>query len=181
MTRLIIRFALLVSAILLAGCAASVQQRPEIEQAALQRPTAPLKRLAVAVVADPAMASSSDWEAFRGEWRGAFTQAAADAGIGLAWVDDQPGAQPVGTTFARVVIRDYRYISAGARYGFGAFTGNAHVDARAEFTELPSGRRLGVRDYTTTSSAWQGVFSAMTAKQVQALATRIIEDARGRP
>ncbi|MFT3802008.1 MAG: hypothetical protein QM766_12400 [Burkholderiaceae bacterium] len=175
-----LRFALVASAALLAGCAASVQ-RPESEQAALQRPSAPLKRLAVAVVADPAMPASSDWEAFRGEWRGAFTQAAADAGIGFAWVDAQPGPQPAGTTFARVVIRDYRYISTGARYGLGAFTGNAHVDARTEFTELPSGRRLGARDYSTTSSAWQGIFSAMTAKQVQALAARIIEDARGRP
>lgn len=180
MPRLTKRFALVVSAILLAGCAANVQ-RPEGEQAALQQPTAPLKRLAVAVVADPAMPASSDWEAFRGEWRGAFTQAAADAGIGLAWVDAQPGPQPAGTTFARVVIRDYRYISAGSRYGFGAFTGNAHVNARADFTELPSGRRLGARDYTTASSAWQGIFAAMTAKQVQALAARIIEDARGRP
>ena len=172
--------ALIVSAALLAGCAASVQ-RPEGDQAALQRPSAPLERLAVAVVADPALPASSDWEAFRGEWRSAFTQAAADAGIGFTWVEAQPGRQPAGTTFARVVIRDYRYLSAGARYGFGAFTGNAHVDARAEFTELPSGRRLGTRDYATTSSAWQGVFSAMTAKQVQAIAARIIDDARGRP
>ena len=171
---------LVLSAALLAGCAASVE-RPESEAAALQRPSAPLTRLAVAVVADPAMPASSDWEAFRGEWRSAFTQAAADAGLGFAWVEAQPGAQPVGTTFARVVIRDYRYISTGARYGFGAFTGNARVDARAEFTELPSGRRRGTRDYATTSSAWQGIFSAMTAKQVQAIAARIIDDARGQP
>jgi hypothetical protein len=37
-------------------------------------------------------------------------------------------------------------------------------------------RSLGTRKYATTSSAWQGVVSAMTNKQVAALSTEIVQD-----
>ena len=66
------------------------------------------------------------------------------------------------------------------RVGFGIVTGNAFIDADAAFIELPSKRSLGTRKYATTSSAWQGVFPAMTSKQVAALSTEIVQDLKKR-
>ena len=48
-------------------------------------------------------------------------------------------------TLIVVTVNDYRYISPGARYGFGVFAGNAFVDADAKFFEQPSRRELGTR------------------------------------
>ena len=47
-------------------------------------------------------------------------------------------------------------------------TGNAFIKSKVQFRDLVTGDVLGKRSYDTTSTAWQGVFSAMTEKQVQA-------------
>jgi len=67
-------------------------------------------------------------------------------------------------------------LTPGARYGFGIMTGNAFIDAEAEFIALPAKKSVGSRKYQTSSSAWQGVFSAMTDKQVLAISNEIIRE-----
>ncbi len=57
---------------------------------------------------------------------------------------------------------------------------NAYIDARARFEDLRSGRLVGERSFNTTSSAWQGVFSAMTDKQLDAISRELIADTQGR-
>jgi len=42
----------------------------------------------------------------------------------------------------------------------------------------PSGRVLGSRKYSTSSTAWQGIFSAMTSKQVQAISEEIVAEVK---
>jgi hypothetical protein len=79
-----------------------------------------------------------------------------------------------------VKVDDYRYLSTGARYGFGVFAGNAFINADAQFRDLQSGRTLGTRKYNTSSSAWQGIFSAMTSKQVEAICNQIVSDISGK-
>jgi hypothetical protein len=54
--------------------------------------------------------------------------------------------------------------------------GNAWINSSADFSDLNSGRLLGTRTYDTSSSAWEGVMSAMTQEQVQAIAKQIISD-----
>jgi hypothetical protein len=62
------------------------------------------------------------------------------------------------------------------RYGFGVMTGNAFVQARVSFRDLKTGDSWGERSYDTSSTAWQGVFSAMTDKQVRAICKEIVAD-----
>jgi hypothetical protein len=73
-------------------------------------------------------------------------------------------------------VNDYRWVSTGARIGFGVFTGNAFVDAKIRFLDLKTGQPFGEQSINTSSSTMQGVFSAMTDKQLQAIAKEIVAD-----
>ena len=64
----------------------------------------------------------------------------------------------------------------GQRIAFGVFSGNAYIDSKVEFRDLATGKLYGERAYNTSSSAWGGVFSAMTPKQIYALADEIIAE-----
>ena len=57
-------------------------------------------------------------------------------------------------------------------------TGNAFIDSKVSFLDLQTGATLGERTYNTKSTAWQGVFSAMTEKQVQAICKDIVAQVR---
>ena len=48
------------------------------------------------------------------------------------------------------------------------------------FADLKTGRAAGTRKYNTTSSAWQGIFSALTTKQVEGMCTEIVKEVAGR-
>jgi hypothetical protein len=54
--------------------------------------------------------------------------------------------------------------------------GNAWVNSSADYSDLKSGHLIGTRTYDTSSSAWEGVMSAMTQEQVQAISQKIISD-----
>jgi hypothetical protein len=79
-------------------------------------------------------------------------------------------------TLVVVKVKDYRYISQGARHALGVFIGNAYVDSVVGFFDLKTGKRIGVRSYKTSSTAWQGIFSAMTEQQVQNICNEIVSD-----
>jgi hypothetical protein len=59
-------------------------------------------------------------------------------------------------------------------------TGNAFIDADAVYIEFPEAKEIGTRKFFTSSSAWEGVFSAMTNKQVRAISDEIIVELVGR-
>lgn len=165
-------------ALVITGCAATVG-RPTTEQRPLMITTTP-KTAALLITASPDIQSSADWQTFRAEWRTAFAVAASARSVQFLYLDGAAAAeQPPGTVLARLSVKDYRYLTSGARYGFGIMTGNAFIDADAEFFEFPGRRSMGTRHYTTTSTAWEGIFSAMTDKQVMAISNAMIEDMIG--
>ena len=134
------------------------------------------KAIVMNVTGSRVATESKDWEQFKGEWRAAMKSEATD--IGASFTSQDGPAPPTGNpgTLLVVDIADYRYLSAGTRYGFGIMTGNAFVHAKVEFRDLRNGNVLGDRSYDTSSTAWQGVFSAMTEKQVQALCKQIMSE-----
>lgn len=164
-------------ALAVTGCAATVQT-PTTEQRPLTGTAMP-KTAALLITASPGIQSSADWQTFRAEWRTAFANAASARGIQFAYLDAESAEQPPGTVLARVSVKDYRYLTSGARYGFGIMTGNAYVNADAQFFEFPGGKSIGTRYYATTSSAWEGVFSAMTDKQLMAISNAMLKDMMG--
>lgn len=54
------------------------------------------------------------------------------------------------------------------------------MDADVSFVDAKSGKVLGSRKYNTSSTAWQGVFSAMTDKQVRAICDQILKEISAR-
>jgi len=168
------RLAILAGAVALTGCAATVNRG---EGPSAIRPAATsTEKVAVVITGSPAAEAGKDWQDFKGEWRGAMAAAAAASKLDFGYYEAQVPPLPAGTTLVKIKVNDYRYISTGARIGLGVFTGNAFVDSDVEFVEQPGGKSLGSRKYSTSSSAWQGVFSAMTDKQLQALSTEIVKD-----
>ncbi len=162
-------------AIALSGCAANVT-RPTLSQAPVFASSVTPKTIAVVITGSSTIKASSDWNTFCAEWRSALTSAAAAAGLSFAYFESEPVDQPAGTTLVNISVKDYRYLTPGARFGLGVMSGNAFIDADAEFFELPSKRILGTQKYATSSSAWQGVLSAMTDKQVLAISKEIIQE-----
>jgi hypothetical protein len=167
----------LVCAALLAGCAATVQQG-DSRAPKLQVPTESSKKLVMVVKGSDISSRSADWELLRAEWRTGMSAAASDAGLGFSYLETLPQFPSEPGTAVVVTVNDYRYISPGARYGFGVLTGNAFVQSDVEFIDMQTGQSEGSRKYETSSSAWEGVFSAMTEKQIQAICTRIVMDVK---
>lgn len=174
------RRALLGAAVLsLAGCAAQVTRSGAGADAKVAIPPQSRARLVLNVAgATPEVAKSPDWEAFRGEWRSAFQTEAEAAGVAFVWQDGPVKPLAEAGTLLAVRVVDYRYLSSGARYGLGVMTGNAYVNAQMRFLSLADGRPFGEQTVNTSSTAWQGIFSAMTGKQVQAIAADVMKDLR---
>jgi hypothetical protein len=63
---------------------------------------------------------------------------------------------------------------------FGIMTGNAFIDAKLRFSDLNDGVLFGEHVFNTSSSAWHGVFAAMTPKQIYAIADEVIREMNSR-
>ncbi|MET0290827.1 MAG: hypothetical protein ABW136_00590 [Steroidobacteraceae bacterium] len=169
--------AIALSLIALTGCAASVK-RPDGggSDAPLVASVAASNRLYVTMTGPEKVTNAKDWNEFRGVWKDAAKEVADAEKIGFTVLDGETVPQDAPAVHAKLYVHDYRYLSTGARYGLGVMTGNAYMNVDAEFIELPSGKSLGRRTYNTSSTAWQGVFSAMTSKQVEAVVAEIRKD-----
>lgn len=170
---------LTLAAALLGGCAATVQTSAATAPLAISAEAS--RRVVLHMTGSTEVLQSKDWEAFKGEWRGALRSEAASAGIAFDVQDAAPragGLEP-GTLLV-VHINDYRYLTPGARYGLGIFTGNAYIDARLRYLDLRTGAPFGEQAVNTSSSAWQGIFSAMTDKQVAAISRDAVQQLKAR-
>jgi hypothetical protein len=166
--------ALLALGLALTGCAATVVNAP---QAAPLRISADGgKAIVMNVTGSKVATESKDWEQLKGEWRAAMKTAATGIGASFSAQEGEPKPTGEAGTLVVVDIADYRYLSPGARYGFGIMTGNAFIKSKVQFRDLAAGDVFGERTYDTTSTAWQGIFSAMTEKQVQAICTQVVAE-----
>jgi hypothetical protein len=164
--------------LLLTGCAATVQKSSDA--APIKASSESARHIAMNVTGPQQITASGDWEPFKGEWRSAMKSAAQAIGSQFSLQEGKPEATGEPGTLVVVNVKDYRYISPGARFAFGAMTGNAFVDSSVEFRDLKTGTLLGEKRYNTSSSAWQGIFSPMTDKQIQAITTEIATEIKAR-
>jgi len=169
------KLAFLSTVIALAGCAANVQRQSGGEQN-FSVSKAAAKQLSLDVQGNEQMAASSDWQQFREAWKTGMAEAAGAAGIALVPKAAEPAPTAPPSTQVVVKINDYRYITRGARVAAGIMTGNAYIDADVSFIEMPAGTVLGTRKYSTSSSAWQGVFAPMTESQIRGISDEIVKE-----
>lgn len=166
-------------AALLSGCAATVTRSTAAAAPAAASPAAG-KKILMEVSAAPGIATGEDWDAFLDEWRTSMSAAASRQGASFTLA--QSGAAPKSepAVLVNMKVNDFKYVSQAKRYAVGVFSGNAFMDVDIELIEYPLGKSLGVRKFQTSSSAWQGVFSAMTPKQVEAVSNEIVGDIAGK-
>lgn len=160
-------------ALSVAGCASTVQKSDEgAPLAAAGAPSG--KAIVLNMTGSKDSTTAKDWTDFKGLWRDACAREAT--AVSAAFLMQEGEAQSTGAAGTLVVVDviDYRYISTGARIAFGVMTGNAYINAKVTFRDLASGAVRTTKSYDTTSTAWQGIFSGMTAKQVQAMCHEIV-------
>ena len=157
---------------MLCGCAAKVKSGGS---AALAIPEAAKQNLVVAIKGAEQVEQNPDWNLLKRDWNNALQIEARQAGFN---VTESSAVAPTGEDGVGISINvsKFRYIEPGSRYVAGALVGNAWVFSRADYSDLKSGAPIGSRTYDTSSSAWEGVASAMTQKQVQAIAKQMISD-----
>ena len=169
----------LTTAVLLLGCAATVSRESSQQAAASASPQA-TKRVLLEISAVGNIGSGADWDAFIDEWQTSMTSAVATQGATFTMVKPASQIPTEAAVLVKMKVNDFKYVSQAKRYAVGIFAGNAFMDVDVEFVELPQGKALGKRKFQTSSSAWQGVFSAMTPKQVEAVAKEIVGQVTGK-
>jgi hypothetical protein len=160
------------AAIALGGCAASVKKGDNAAPVKVGADAS--KRLILNMTGSKDSTTSSDWEPFKGLWRQALQEDMAANGAPFSAQEGEPKSTGEPGTLLVVDIVDFRYLTAAVRFGFGVMTGNAFVNARVSFRDLKTGEVWGEQRYDTSSTAWEGIFSAMTEKQVRAICKEIV-------
>jgi hypothetical protein len=171
-TKSLLALSCIIAVSLLSGCAASVKsggaETLTIEESAKQN-------LVVDIQGNGKVRQNEDWIRLRQEWNEALKNEAERAGYRLT---ESHVANPVEKDGVgiKINVTNFRYLTPGARYAAGVMVGNAWINSSADYSDLKSGRLIGIRTYDTSSSAWEGVMSAMTQEQVEAIAQQIISD-----
>ncbi len=178
------RILILVASVYLSACAANVVMTDAQSQTALGPKIAispvAAKKIYLAIGGSQAMTTSSDWQAFVDEWQTSMSTETSVAGIAFALLkgaEQAPSAGP--STLVKVTVNDFRYMSQVKRYMIGVLGGNAYMDLNVKFVEMPGENVVGTRKYNTSTHGGQGIFSAATPKQVQAVAAEIVKEVKG--
>jgi hypothetical protein len=160
--------------VMVAGCASTVQKSD-------QSPPIPVgaeagKSIVLNMTGSTVSTTAQDWNEFKGLWGDACRQETVAVGAAFSMQEGEPKPTGNAGTLVVVDVADYRYISTGARVMLGVMTGNAYINARVTFRDLKSGDVRASETYDTKSSAWGGVFAAMTTKQVRAMCHEIVAE-----
>lgn len=158
--------------VMTASCASTVQKSGQSAPVAVGAEAG--KSIVLNMTGSTVATTAKDWNDFKGLWRDACRQEFTAAGAAFSMQDGD--AKPTGDPGTLVVVNvaDYRYISAATRFMFGIMTGNAFINAQVTFRDLKTGDIRATRTYDTTSTAWQGIFSGMTTKQVRAMCHEMV-------
>lgn len=161
----------------LTGCATRMQtvedQKPIAVGAAATR------KLVLGIDGSEIAKGSDSWSSLTSAFHDGCKEEAISAGVQIEFQEGAARATGEEGALLAMYVSDFRYIATGARIGLGVMTGNAFIDANTKFLDLKSGAVWGERPYSTKSSAWQGIMSAMTAKQAQTICKSMIDVVRG--
>ena len=167
-------------AVLLGGCAANVRQSsPQSAPVAVSPDSS--KYIVLNISGSEQAMQSPSWPQLVAEWRKAMTETTEAAGVRMSVQEGEARATGEQGTLLAVFVNGFRYVSPGARYAGGVFTGNAYLGARVKFMDLKTGELLGERSYNTASRGGQGIFAPMTDRQVRAMAGEIMGEMRRGP
>jgi len=161
----------------LTGCAVRMEGAENHKPIAVGPAAA--KKVVVGIDGDQLATGADSWPKMKEAFHEGCREEAKTAGLQLDFQDG--AARPTGDpgTLLALYVNDFRYISTGMRLGIGIMSGNAYINANTKFMDLQTGSLWGERPYTTESSAMEGVGSAMTARQAQAICKNMFDVVRG--
>lgn len=161
----------------LTGCAVRMQGAENHKPIAVGPAAA--KKLVLGIDGSATATGADSWASLTSALHEGCKEEATTAGLQIEF--QQGAARATGEPGALLAmhVNDFRYISTGMRIGIGIMSGNAFIDANTKFLDLQNGAVWGERPYVTKSSAMEGIGSAMTAKQAQAICKNMIDVVRG--
>lgn len=161
----------------LSGCAVRMEGAENHKPIAVG--AAATKKVVLGIDGSDVATHADSWPKMKDAFHEGCLEEAKSAGLQLDFQDG--AAHPVGEpgTLLALYVNDYRYISTGMRLGIGIMSGNAFINANTKFMDLQSGALWGERPYTTESRAMEGIGSAMTARQAQAICKNMLDVVRG--
>ncbi len=159
---------LVIAALALMGCAATVEKG--VSSGSLAIPQGSEQVLAVSFAGNSKVTANPEWPKLQQIWRNALRAEASLAGKRMT-----SGPSSGGLVIA-IEVSNFRYVTTAERMNLGVMVGNAWVNSKVRFIDSATGVDLGFREYDTSSSAWEGVMSAMTEDQVRAISKEIIAD-----
>jgi hypothetical protein len=173
------RLAIVVASLSMAltGCAVRMEGAENYKPIAVG--SAAAKKVVLGIDGSEIATRADSWPKMRDAFHEGCQEEAKTAGLQLDFQDG--AARPTGEpgTLLALYVNDFRYISTGMRMGIGIMSGNAFIYANTKFLDLQTGALWGERPYTTESSAMEGMGSAMTAKQAQAICKNMLDAVRG--
>jgi hypothetical protein len=122
----------------------------------------------------PSAMRSNGWPNLGDEWQKAIGEAGDAAGIRTSYREGEPRPTGEPGTLVDVFVNSFRHVAPGTRFVVGVMAGNAHLNVKVRFLDLKTGAVIGERTYNTTSRGGEGIFSAMTDRQVRAIASEIV-------
>lgn len=178
MLQIIKRVALMLAITALAGCATKVTQTAIDPSLATSGKVARVTGGTVVAVmsASDDVKARSDWADFIEQWQKSLTSAAEDQAVPFIFANDESSMPASAAVLVRIHVNDFKYVSQVKRYMLGVMAGNATMDVDAKYIALPANKPLGAKNFNTSSSGWEGVFSAMTPKQVETVSNMIVKE-----
>ena len=164
-------------AIALTGCAVRMEGAENHKPIPIGAAAA--KKVVLGIDGSDSAIRADSWPKMKEAFQEGCQEEAKSVGLQLDFQD--AAASPTGEpgTLLALYVNDFRYISTGMRLGIGIMSGNAFIDANTKFLDLQTGTLWGERPYTTESSAMEGIGSAMTARQAQAICKNMFDVVRG--
>jgi hypothetical protein len=170
----LIRAAVLAVALALTACAASVK-KSNIDGAPLTLAPEQSKRIVMYVTGSPEALANPEWQRLGAEWRKSAGVVGGRMAIEFSVQDDASPRKEPGV-LVTVDVKRFRFVAPGSRGALGIVAGNAFLDLEVKYADLQTGAPLGVRKYDSRTKTSQGVFAAVTSKQVEAICDDIAHE-----
>ncbi|WP_017519432.1 DUF4410 domain-containing protein [Pseudomonas nitroreducens] len=162
--------------VLLAGCSAHVKKSAE-EPLALYSDTR--GAIVLNITGTERVQNNAEWGVLRNVWMNAMQRQAVAAGMQYSEQVGETRLTQAPAILVRINVTNFRYLTTSERVNLGVMVGNAWVNSEVQYLDGQTGKLMGSRNYDTSSSAWEGILSAMTDKQLEALSQAIVADVRG--
>ncbi|MGH8308101.1 MAG: DUF4410 domain-containing protein, partial [Gammaproteobacteria bacterium] len=145
--------------VLIVGCASEVLQTGNIPTVASVKPGDVIYG---SIMADPAVASSSDYASSMDDLKLALNDRLHQALPGRQLIFNKLPASANTGLKMEITVLDFNHVSGAGRFFAGIAAGHARLEVRVVLTEIQTGNKVGDAEFGTKSNNWEGIFGGTT-------------------